>query len=45
MAPKSKRQGEREEDQLQDTLIASFAVGVIITAIWLAVFFVYMSRL
>jgi len=45
LAPMSKHHGEQEDEQLQDTFIASFAIGVIIVAIWLAVFFVYLSRL
>lgn len=39
------QEGQDEDDQLQDTFITSFIIGVIIVAIWLWIFFIYLGRL
>lgn len=38
-------QGQDEEEHLQDTFISSFIIGLIILAIWVWIFIIYLDRL
>lgn len=38
-------QGQDEEEHLQDTFISSFIIGLIILAIWVWIFIIYLNRM
>lgn len=38
-------QDEEEDEHLQDTFISSFIIGLIILAIWVWIFIIYLNRL